>query len=140
MFVREITYKTYDDEEITEKFYFNLNEAEIAEMEFDMPGGMMAYIDKISKSKDKTEIIRMFKYLIMKAYGEKSPDGRRLVKSDEISTAFTQTEAYNTLFKQLINNDLSIADFILSILPSDWVSAAKKDPSVLAIVDSFKKE
>lgn len=134
MVVEEITYKTYDDEVITEKFYFNLNEAEIAELELDMPGGLMNYIDTIRKSKNKSEIIRIFKKLLMRAYGIKSPDSKRLIKSDEISLAFTQTEAYNELFKKLVHNDISIADFIFGILPSDWTKEAKNNPEVQKII------
>lgn len=139
MIVKEITYPTYDGEEITEKFYFNLNEAELAEMELDQPGGLMAYIEMIKKANNKSEIIRIFKLILSKAYGKKSLDGKRLEKSEEISREFMQTEAYNVLFKQFISNDMSIADFIFGVFPPEWTEKAKTDPKVVELVNKLDK-
>ena len=125
MLVKEITYTDYDGNKRTEKFYFNLNESELAELELTTPGGMREWLEKITKSVDKVEIMKTFKKILMASYGEKSPDGKRLVKSEEISTAFTQTEAYNVLFLELINgSDIAMANFINAIVPKKFASDA----------------
>ena len=62
-------------------------------------------------------IIKVFKELVLKAYGEKSPDGKRFIKSDELSTAFAQTEAYSELFMKLATDDKAAADFVNGIIP-----------------------
>ena len=121
MVVKTITYTDYDGNERTEEFRFNLNEAEITEMQYEQVGGLKAFLEKITKSNDNVEIMKMFKKILLKAYGEKSPDGRRFVKSDEISTAFTQPEAYNVLFKELIDGgDVAMSEFINGILPANF--------------------
>ena len=57
--------------------------------------------------------------MIMKAYGVKSDDGKRLIKSEELSIAFTQTEAYSVLFMELITDDKAAADFVNCIIPNE---------------------
>lgn len=121
MVVKKITYTDYDGNERTEEFRFNLNEAEITEMQYEQAGGLKAFLERITGSNDNVEIMKMFKKILLKAYGEKSPDGRRFVKSDEISIAFTQTEAYNVLFKELIEGgDVAMSEFINGILPANF--------------------
>lgn len=119
MVKKNIKYTDYDGNEREEVFYFNLNKAELVELRFSVDGGMDVMLDRIIKSKDQTEIMRTFKKIIMLAYGIKSDDGKRLIKSPEISEAFCQTEAYNQLFMELITDEEKAAEFVNSIIPSD---------------------
>lgn len=118
MLKKIITYTDYDGNERTESFYFNLNEAELIEMELSAEGGLTQMIQKIVESKDGTRIIKVFKDLIFKAYGEKSPDGKRFVKSEELSKAFSYTEAYNKLFMELATDEKAAAEFVNGIIPA----------------------
>lgn len=121
MITKKITYTDYDGNVRTEKFYFNLNEAELTEMQLEKAGGLGAWLEKIAEKQDNVEIMKMFKKLILRSYGEKSDDGRRLVKSEEISTAFTQTEAYNQLLIELMQGgDVTLLEFIRGILPEKY--------------------
>ena len=86
-------------------------------MEMSEAGGLTAKLHRIIESKDNRELMRHFKYIIHKAYGEKSDDGRRFVKSDEISTAFEQTEAYEELFMELFSDAEKAAEFVNGIIP-----------------------
>lgn len=117
MLKKTITYTDYNGQERTEDFYFNLNKAEIAEMEMSTTGGLTEMINRIVAAKDAPSIIQIFKKLILKAYGEKSLDGKRFVKSDELSTAFSQTEAYSKLFMELATDDKAAANFFNGIIP-----------------------
>ncbi len=101
MLKKTITYIDYNGVERTEDFYFNLNKSEILEMEMGTTGGFVEMVQKIVAAKDAPAIIAIFKDLILKAYGEKSLDGKRFVKSKELSDAFAQTEAYSQLFMEL---------------------------------------
>lgn len=118
MLKKTITYVDYNGAEITEDFYFNLNKAEIMEMEISTVGGLTEMINKVVAAQDGPSIIAIFKKLILKAYGEKSPDGKRFVKSDEIATAFSQTEAYSQLFMELATDADEAAKFVNGIIPS----------------------
>ena len=119
MIKKTINYVDYNGVERKEDFYFNLSKAEVAEMELSVDGGLSNMIEQIVNSKDNKEIIALFKQIILKAYGEKSPDGKRFVKSKEISEAFSQTEAYSELFVELALNEEKAANFIKGILPLD---------------------
>ena len=117
MLKKTITYTDYNGTERTEGFYFNLTKAEILDMEMSEAGGLTAKLNRIIESKDSRELMRHFKYIIHKAYGEKSDDGRRFVKSDEISTGFEQTEAYEELFMELFSDATKAAEFVNGIVP-----------------------
>ena len=119
MLKKIITYTDYNGVERTEPFYFNLSKAELMEMELGVTGGMTEMLDKIIAAKDAPSLMKTFKEMIMKSYGVKSDDGKRLIKSEELSIAFTQTEAYNVLFMELITDDKAAADFVNGIIPNE---------------------
>lgn len=119
MLKKTITYSDYNGNERTEAFYFNLTKAEVTEMEMSTAGGLAEMIEKIIAAQDAPSIIKIFKDLVLRAYGEKSPDGKRFIKSDELSTAFSQTEAYSQLFMELATDADSAAKFVNGIVPGD---------------------
>lgn len=118
MLKKTITYTDYNGVDRTEDFYFNLSKAEIMEMEMGTSGGLSEMINKIVAAQDAPAIIKVFKDLILKAYGEKSPDGKRFIKSDEIATAFSQTDAYSQLFMELATDTDAAAAFVNGIVPA----------------------
>lgn len=119
MIKETITYTDYNGLERTEDFYFNLSKAEVMEMELSTAGGLAEMLQRIVDSKDAPALIKIFKEIVLKAYGEKSADGRRFQKSAEISEAFSQTEAYSELFMKLATNDEEAARFIKGIVPAN---------------------
>lgn len=119
MIKKPITYTDYNGNERTEDFYFNLTKAEIMEMEMSTTGGLAEMITRIVAAQDAPAIIKIFKDLVLKAYGVKSPDGKRFIKSDELTTEFAQTEAYSQLFMELATNADAAADFVNGIIPAD---------------------
>ena len=126
MLKKTVTYTDYNGVERTEDFHFNLTKAEIAEMEMSTAGGFAEMIQKVVAAQDAPAIIKVFKDLVLKAYGEKSPDGKRFIKSEELSTAFSQTEAYSQIFMELATNAEAAAAFVNGIIPSDLAEQAKK--------------
>lgn len=124
MLKKTITYTDYNGSELTEDFYFNLSKAEIMEMEMGTAGGLAEMITKIVAAQDAPAIIKVFKDLILRAYGEKSADGKRFIKSNELSTAFSQTEAYSQLFMELATDAEAAAAFVNGIIPADMAKEA----------------
>lgn len=112
-----ITYADYNGNELTEDFYFNFTKAEVMEMELSTAGGLAETIQKVVAAQDAPAIFKIFKELILKAYGEKSADGKRFVKSKEISEGFAQTEAYSILVMKLATDADAAADFVNGIVP-----------------------
>lgn len=119
MITETIKYIDYNGVEREEKFMFNLTKAELMEMEMSTTGGLTEMIQKIISSKDAPAIIKIFKDLVLKAYGEKSEDGRRFIKSKELSESFSQTEAYSQLFMKLATDADAAAKFVNGIVPND---------------------
>jgi hypothetical protein len=124
MYKKTITYTDYNDVQRTEDFYFSLSEAEITEMQLGVEGGYAAMIDKIIKAKDTPALIKIFKELLLKSYGIKSDDGRRFIKSEQLSLEFTQTPAYSELYMMLATDDKQASAFIKNIMPAKLVAKA----------------
>ncbi len=118
MLKKTITYTDYDGVERTEDFYFNFTEAELMEWQLVTNGGLTSYVQKIVDAKDQPRLITLFKELLLKAYGIKSDDGRRFIKSDKISEEFSQNPAYSILYMELVTDDKVAADFVNGIIPA----------------------
>ena len=123
MLKKTITYTDYNGVERTEDFYFNFSKAEIMEMEMGTTGGLAEMIEKIVKTKDHPAIVKLFKDLVLKAYGEKSEDGRRFIKNDLVRDSFAQTEAYSILFMELATNADAAAKFVNGVIPAGLTAA-----------------
>ena len=119
MLIKTVTYVDYNGNERTETFNFNLTKAEMTEMELGVTGGLTTMLDNIVKAKDTPALVREFKKLVLKAYGVKSPDGKRFIKSEELSTEFSQTEAYSQIFMELATDADAASKFVNGIVPAD---------------------
>lgn len=123
MLKKTISYTDYNGIERKEDFYFNLNKAELMEMEMGTQGGLAEMLQKMVSTQDVPSIMKIFKDIVLKAYGEKSADGKQFMKKDAfgnpLSRNFEQTEAYSVLFMELIANDETMAAFINGIVPAD---------------------
>lgn len=117
MLKKTITYTDYDGVERTEDFYFNLTRAEVTEMEMSTEGGLSEKINRIVQAKDVPSIIKIFKDLIIRSYGVKSPDGRRFIKDEELTKEFTQTEAFSDLYMTLATDLDAATEFVNGITP-----------------------
>jgi PDZ domain-containing secreted protein len=121
MLCKQITYTDYNGTSRTENFYFNLSKAELLEMELGVNGKMSSLLEQIVQEKDVAKITAHFKSIILKSYGQKSLDGKRFDKSQEVLDAFTQSEAYSQLFVELATNDEKAIEFINALIPADLV-------------------
>ena len=118
MIKKTMTYTNYNNEEVTEDFYFNLTKAECLEMEMVAQGSLAEQLEAIVKSKDKKKIVETFKEIVLKAYGVKSQDGRRFIKTPELAAEFAQTEAYSDLFMELATKTDAAIEFVNGIIPT----------------------
>ena len=122
MLKKTITYTDYDGNERTEDFYFNLSKAEVTAMEWSTEGGIQKSLGKIISDQDGKGTVDVIRNLILTAYGEKSLDGKRFIKSNELSEAFSHTEAFSDLFMELLTDADLAAAFVNGILPSAGVA------------------
>ena len=130
MLKKNIKYTDYNGVKREDTHYFNLSKAEIMEMELSTVGGFAEMVEKVVEAQDTPTIVAIFKDLILKAYGEKSPDGKGFMKLDEegrpLSRKFSQTEAYSVLFMELATDAEAAAAFINGIVPSDVAKEARE--------------
>jgi len=122
MLKKTIKYTDFDGNQREETFYFNLTKAEVAEMELSTEGGLSTKLQKIIEAQDNASIVEIFKDIIARSYGEKSPDGRQFVKNKEVRDAFIQTQAYSDLFMELATNAEAATAFINGIIPTNLPS------------------
>ena len=133
MIKKTIEFKDFNGNDRKEDHYFNLSEAELIEMEYGIKGGYNALIQQIIESQDTPSIMKVFKEIIMKSYGKKSLDGSRFEKSEEITNAFLQSNAYNTLFMEFMGNPEGFASFLAGIIPKDVADkVAEQEQSAIA--------
>lgn len=118
MYVKEVTYTDYSGTQRTEKFYFNLSQAELMDLEYSIDGGFYAASVKAQENKDAKKMYELYKTLILKSYGQRSEDGRRFIKSEAAAIEFTQTEAYSQIFMELLTDENTISEFIKAAVPN----------------------
>lgn len=143
MLKKTITYKDLDGNPITEDFYFAISKAELAKMELSYIGGFTQYIRTIVKSENAPAILEAFEQIIAKSVGKKSDDGKRFIKTKQISDEFMQTDAYSQLFMELVSDGEAASVFVNGIVPDDMNSSnveAKAVPAmaVAAVVSPDK--
>ena len=135
MYKETIKYTDYDNNDREEDFYFNLNKAELTEMQMSTEGGLEKRIQKIVSSQNGKEIMALFKEIILKAYGVKSDDGKRFIKNQEVRDEFEQSEAYSELFMKLVTDADAAQKFINGIIPKDIANQSKENPATIAAIN-----
>ena len=119
MFKKTVTYEDYKGNTRTEDFYFNLNKAELVELELSTNGGLTVMMDRIIAAQDNATLFKIFKDLVSKSYGVLSDDGRKFVKNQEVLDDFMQTEAYSIIFSELATNEEAAAEFFNNVIPQN---------------------
>ena len=129
MLKKTIKYTNYNDEKKSNDYYFHLKKSELIDLQFSTAEGFITYIEEITKTNDQTKIWKAFRDIVLLAYGKKSEDGERFIKSDEIRREFEETEAFSELIYELMTNETAAADFINAIMPADLVAEANLEKS-----------
>lgn len=139
MLKKKVTYEDFNGQTRTEDFYFNLTKAELMEMETSVNGGLSEMLKQVIGSDDKPTLVRIFKDLVLRSYGERSLDGKRFIKNDEIREAFSQTQAYSDIFMELATDDKVATEFIKGIVPSDLAAEVTKNGGIPELESGLSK-
>lgn len=140
MYSKKIKYTDYFGTEKTEEFLFNISKAEIFDMQFSTKGGFETIIRGIINTKDVNEMGKIFKKIILMSYGEVSPDGKKFLKSEEMSREFEQSAAYDALYTELLTDSNAASEFINHVIPISEIeelikkSGGSEQPAQLATV------
>lgn len=119
MLRKSVNYTDFDGNNRTEVLYFNISKPELLDYLADKGDNFESYVRKLTETSNLKGIMDLFKEIVVISYGEKSEDGRRFIKSEQMSKEFMQTEAYNTLFEELIADPKNAIAFIKGVIPAD---------------------
>jgi hypothetical protein len=123
---KTITYEDFNGDTVSEDFFFHLSKAELVELELSHEGGLSDSLKRIIETQDGKSIIAEFKNIILGAYGQRSMDGKRFIKNQQLREEFESTEAYSVLFMELVTNADSAVEFINGVIPSGMGEEAAK--------------
>lgn len=126
MLKKTITYEDFNGETVSEDCFFHMSQAELVELEMSQDGGMKSWLEKVVASENGREIIAQFKNILLSSYGQRSPDGRRFIKNQQLRDEFESSEAYSTLFMELVTNTDSAIAFVNGIMPKGLADEATK--------------
>lgn len=121
MLKKTITYTDFNGDEVSEDFFFHLSKAELVELELSYKGGLQEAIKRIVEAEDGKAIIAEFKKIILGSYGQRSDDGKRFIKNQTLRDEFESTEAYSTLFMELVTDAEKAAEFVRGVIPKDLI-------------------
>lgn len=127
MIKQTITYANpFTGETESEDLYFNLNKAELIELSVSRQEGFEEMLKRIVASNNNSEIYATFKDIILRSYGKRSDDGKRFIKSPEISEEFSQTEAFSEFIFGLLSDSSNAVAFVNGVMPADLMKQAEE--------------
>lgn len=139
MLVKSITYVDFLGKERTEDFYFNYSKADVNRLVMSTKEGLEDFLKRIVKEEDRTKMFGFIEEFILKAYGEISPDGRKFIKSEELSEGFSQTNAYSVMLDEMIEGgDQAFSDFINAVLPKQEEKTESNAVDTTAKIETVK--
>jgi hypothetical protein len=119
MLRKEITYTDFNDEEVTDVFYFNLTKQELLARETEAPGGISNMFTRIVEARDSNAVRLAIEDFVIDAYGVKSEDGKRFIKTEEGKIEFQQMAAYSDLIIDLVSSEDSLLAWFAGVFPKD---------------------
>lgn len=126
MFSRTFTYIGYDGKPHKDTWWFNLSEAELYKLELGNLGGFNGMMNKLLRQSKPGEIVDVFENLILSAVGERSVDGRKFIKTQEIRDDFYQSKAFSDLFVEMVKDGDKLAEFLRGAIPEEVAAALAK--------------
>ena len=143
MITRTIEYTDYDGNKRKEKYYFNLTQFEATEIAMEMPDGVIEEIEEgeeqrvtaihLTEKLGKKGVLDFIKNIVLKSYGVKSPDGKRFIKSEELSTEFSQTPAFSSFMMRLMTDDMEASKFINGVIPAELAAQIQAENKITTI-------
>lgn len=121
MLKKTINYKDFNGEDVSEDFLFHLSKAELVELEASHADGLAEAMQRIVDASDNKAIVAEFKKIILLSYGKKSMDGKRFIKNQTMRDEFESSEAYSTLFMELLTDTDAAIQFMNGIIPEGLI-------------------
>lgn len=130
MLKQTVEYTNFEGVKVESDLYFNINKLELLEIGLDT---FVERIKKMSQEKDALGILKELKEFVNTAYGEKSEDGKRFVKSTEMLERFKASPAYDEFLFGLATDVQKSVAFVNGLFPEEYLAEIK------ARIDSANK-
>lgn len=119
MIRKEISYVDFNDKPQKDIAYFHLSKAELGKLQMRENG---TFIDRLQELVARRQVEAMYNFvynLVLDAYGERDPEGRKFIKNPALREDFEQSIAFSEFLSELLADGDSLSDFIRAILPAD---------------------
>lgn len=130
MLKKDITFLDLEGNPVTETHYFHLSKADLIELQLGKEGGFEEWLKRVVAAEDGKELVRELKGIILMAYGVKSEDGKRFVKSEEARQEFANSEAFAELFSEIALDAEVASAFVNAVIPHDLSAGSAAQTSV----------
>lgn len=140
MLAKKLTYTDFNGNQQTEINHFNMSKTELTSLELDTDGGFSSYVLGILEcrnDKNNRELVKLIKDILLMAYGQKSDDGKRFIKSEALTAEFEQTAYFDEYYNLLVTNESALIEFLKGIMP---VMTAEQEKQIDSEVNKFLKE
>ena len=120
MIKKTITFEDYNGEDRTKDFYFHMNQVEFSKLNGEVPGGIEKRMQKIIEDRDEDALLRIIDLIVSRSYGEfdEADEFTKVSKTGRpLYEKFVNTDAYDQLIIELIQNEDNIVTFLKSIMP-----------------------
>ena len=111
MFIQHFKYVDFKGTEREEDVMFHYSTDEILSIMASKNEGFLEWMKKAASTNSTSELMPVFREVVLGAYGEISPDGRRFIKSKEMSKAFSETPMFTQLIESFFENTQNAVEF-----------------------------
>ena len=122
MLKKTVTYTNLFGDEVQEDCWFHFSTTDLTELELSEEGKFSDKIQNALDTEDLHVIFKMFQEILLKGYGQPSEDGKRFIKSKELSDEFANSLAYETLFWEFFDGKEDAEKFIKALLPKQLLN------------------
>lgn len=122
MIIKEVEYVDFNGNPQKENLYFNLTEVELLRLEASIAssghGSLEEFAAELAANEkpDPEEVLRLFEQILLTSYGEKSPDGKRFIKTRELTDNFANSAAYSALVIEFFQDVSKLNAFVESVV------------------------
>ena len=114
---KTVRYTDFNGQNVVEDLYFNLSKVELIRLSAEYGGDLPEALRGMKDSGNDTEFALFLDRIFLDAYGIKSEDGKRFIKSSELREAFKQSIAYETLFEDVFSSEDELIAFVEGLFP-----------------------
>lgn len=135
MIKKTITYTDFNDDAVTEDFYFHIKKSTLVE-NLDLKDTLQKLQDQLTAENRTAEnlteeevmaLLGLVKRLMQLAYGIRSEDGKQHRQSEEIWNDFKDSAAYDAILFQMFQEKGEALAFLSGIMPKDLMEEAEAE-------------